>query len=475
MERLPSQLADVLFHRLLRRRLLFPSLLEVFKHCVEEVNLKGENSVDAEWMGYLGGFHYLRTLNLSYCRKISSSFLWPITGLVNLKELDLSRCSKLTDARIRHLLSIPVLEKLWIAETGVTVEGVILLHSLTNLSLLDLGGLPVTDVALRSLQALTKLQYLDIWGSELSNKGASVLKMFRGLSFLNLAWTKVTSLPTLPSIAYLNMSNCIVNSIFEGEGGKVMLERIILSGATISDGSEAFQYVEASRLALLNLSNSSLNSFRFLRCMNAITELDLSGCCVEDDSVEYIACIGASLRYLNLNKTKVSSAGVGTLVGHAPNLETLLLSYTGIDDNAIVYISTMPLLKFISLSGTNVKGVLHLYFFSSSSSIAIHSLDHLERLELEETQIKDAAPSPLSSICKLGYLSLRSGPLTDACLYHLSLIRNLINLVVRDVVLTNAGMYTFNPPSSLKMLDLRGCWLLTDDALLSFCQKHPFN
>lgn len=190
--------------------------------------------------------------------------------------------------------------------------------------------------------------------------------MFRGLNFLNLAWTKVTSLPTLPSLAYLNMSNCIVNSVFEAEGDKVMLERFILSGATISDGSEVFLYVEASRLALLNLSNSSLHSFGFLTCMNAITELDLSGCCVGDDSVEYIACIGASLRYLNLSNTKVSSAGVGTLAGHAPNLETLLLSYTVIDDNAISYISTMPLLKFISLSGTKVKGtafVLFLVFF----------------------------------------------------------------------------------------------------------------
>ncbi|XP_031095224.1 uncharacterized protein LOC115999516 [Ipomoea triloba] len=84
LERLPSQLADVLFHRLLRRRLLFPSLLEVFKHCVEEVNLKGENSVDAKWMAYLGGFHYLRTLNMSDCRKMSSSSLWPITDYIIL-------------------------------------------------------------------------------------------------------------------------------------------------------------------------------------------------------------------------------------------------------------------------------------------------------------------------------------------------------------------------------------------------------
>lgn len=34
LERLPSQLADVLLHRLLRRRLLFPSLLEYVSHLI---------------------------------------------------------------------------------------------------------------------------------------------------------------------------------------------------------------------------------------------------------------------------------------------------------------------------------------------------------------------------------------------------------------------------------------------------------
>lgn len=75
--------------------------------------------------------------------------------MTNLKEVDLSRCSKVTDAGIRHLLSVSTLEKLHIAETGVTAEGISLLSSLVNLSLLDLGGLPVTDRALSSLQVYT--------------------------------------------------------------------------------------------------------------------------------------------------------------------------------------------------------------------------------------------------------------------------------------------------------------------------------
>lgn len=72
----------------------------------------------------------------------------------SLRDLDFSRCSKVTDAGIRHLLSITTLEKLCISETGVSANGVMLLASLRNLSLLDLGGLPVTDQTLSCLQVI---------------------------------------------------------------------------------------------------------------------------------------------------------------------------------------------------------------------------------------------------------------------------------------------------------------------------------
>lgn len=72
--------------------------------------------------------------------------------MTTLRELNVSRCLKVTDAGIRHLLSIPTLEKLCIAETGITAHGVALISSLKTLVFLDLGGLPVTDQALSSLQ-----------------------------------------------------------------------------------------------------------------------------------------------------------------------------------------------------------------------------------------------------------------------------------------------------------------------------------
>ena len=75
-----------------------------------------------------------------------------VLGMSTLKELDVSRCLKVTDIGLKHLLCIPNLEKLSVSETAVTSEGVTGLSSLTNLSILDLGGLPVTDQTLCSLQ-----------------------------------------------------------------------------------------------------------------------------------------------------------------------------------------------------------------------------------------------------------------------------------------------------------------------------------
>lgn len=74
--------------------------------------------------------------------------------MTSLKELNLSRCLKVNDASIGHIVSISTLEKLYISETGISANGVKLLSSLKNLSVLDLGGLPVTDLALSSIQVL---------------------------------------------------------------------------------------------------------------------------------------------------------------------------------------------------------------------------------------------------------------------------------------------------------------------------------
>lgn len=164
------------------------------------------------------------------------------------------------------------------------------------------------------------------------------------------------NLPNLPSLAYLNMSNCTIKSILEGNDDKAPLEKLVMSGAMFVDDYEAFMHIEASLMSYLDLSNSSLHRFCFLPRLKFLEHLDLCSTVIGDDAIQEIASIGANFRYLNLCKTKISSAGIEILAGHVPHLEILLLSNTSVDDIALSYIGLMPSLKEIDLSNTNIKG-----------------------------------------------------------------------------------------------------------------------
>ncbi|XP_022136502.1 F-box/LRR-repeat protein 14 isoform X2 [Momordica charantia] len=427
-------------------------------------------------MAYLGAYRYLRSLNLSNCHRLSSSGIWAIAGMTTLRELNLSRCSKVTDAGIRHLLSIPTLEKLCIAETGITAHGVTLLSSLKTLVFLDLGGLAVTDQALSSLQVLTKLQYLDLWGSKISNTGSDVLQMFPKLNFLNIAWTNVTKFPNLPHLESLNVSNCVIDSTIKGSGAKVPLRKLIASGATFSNETEDLEFVGTSFLNHLDFSNACLHRFCFLPHMKALEHLDLSSTAIGDNSAGLIASVGENLKHLNLSCTTVSSSGVGILAGKVPNLETLSLSHTMIDDFAISYISLMPGLKSIDLSETDIKGYIYLSAAEGNEYLSftdLQNLDCLEILNLERTHVDDESLRPLSRFRRLSHLLLRSPSLTDVSLSYLSILPKLTILSIRDAVLTNQAFDLLKPAATLQKIDLRGCWLLTEDGLLEFHRRFP--
>lgn len=103
----------------------------------------------------------------------------------------------------------------------------------------------------------------------------------------------------------------------------------------------------------------------------------------------------------------------------------------------------------------------------------LESLNHLERLNLEQTYVSDEALKPLLNLQELRDLSLRSISLTDLALHYLSSLPKLTNLCIHDAVLTNCGLVSFHPSGTLKMMDLSGCWLLTEDAISSFCKTYP--
>ncbi|KAI4369808.1 hypothetical protein MLD38_018212 [Melastoma candidum] len=475
LDRMPPHLAHALLRRLLQRRLLHPSLLEAFKNCVEEFDLNGEVLVDAEWLAYIGGFQHLCCLRAADCYRITSSALWAITGLSTMKELDLSRCVKVNDAAVKHILSLSSLEKLSISETAITSDGISLLGSLLSLSELDLGGLPVTDQTLISLQVLKNLRHLNLWGSKVTDVGAVILGKFPKLNFLNLAWTKVSALPRLPALEYLNISNCVISSIFGWTGNKAPLSQLIISGANFPNMEEALMNIDTSLFTFLDVSHSFLPNFGFLSGMSSLEHLDLSSSGIKDDSLELFAKIGSKLRYLNLSKTGVTSDGVSVLAGYVPKLEVLSISHSLIDDLALAYIGTISSLKDLDLSHTRIKGITSKDTTSEHRHLSLTALRslQLERLNIEQTLVQDDTLLPLCHLTELRHLSLQNNHLTDLSLHQLSPLQKLKTLGFRDAVLTARGLELYKPPKSLEMMDLTGCWLLSVDALKEFQRKHP--
>lgn len=477
LERMPNHLGGLIFNCLLKRRLLAPPLLEVFQQSVEEVNLKGEIFVDTEWLAYLGAYRHLRLANLADCKAVNNSALWNLAGITTLEELDLSRCSRVTNAGLEHLLSLPNLKTLSISETGIKADGVARLSVLTSLMSLDLGGLPVTDLVVSSLQVLTQLHQLVMWGSKVSNEGAILLKTFPKLNCLNLAWTNVTQLPALVSLTSLNMSNCTIESILDGlEEPETSLVTLHFSGASFIDAYRVLSGLHARNLTFLDLSRSSINNVSFLADMNRLECLDLSCTGVTDSSMNLVAEIGANLKHLNLSNTRVTSDALAILYGNVPKLEFISLSHTMVDDNALAYLGLIPALRSISLSFTNIKGFIHV---GESESIphfslaSLQQLQHLEILDLENTHISDVACQPLTFLKELYHLSLRSDFLSDIALHTVSSLSKLKYLSIQGAVVTKAGLCSFVPPPLLQVLDLRDCWLLTKEGILEFWKTYP--
>ena len=107
------------------------------------------------------------------------------------------------------------------------------------------------------------------------------------------------------------------------------------------------------------------------------------------------------------------------------------------------------------------------------SMSAFEHLKYLESLNLEDTPLSAEVIPPLASFAALKYLYLKSDFLSDPALHALSAASNLIHLGFCGNILSSSGLLQFVPPATLCVLDLSGCWILTGDAISTFCKRHP--
>eukprot|EP00850_Spirogloea_muscicola_P020502 SM000218S06598 [mRNA] locus=s218:1456:11056:- [translate_table: standard] len=275
IERLPSELAVDLFHALLKNRRITAPLLELFQRVVDDVCLAGHPGVDTTWLVYLGGYSYMKALSLDGCKGVTSASLWHLTGLPLLEKLTVARCAKVGSKALDHILNLPRLSWLSLAETSVKDAALPSLASLTRLSHLDLGGLPVSDNTIVSFEDPVQNELTSALVWNLENTPA-----YRFLALeIDFSWLQLTR-----NVTSIDLSGNLA-SLFISPLAQVAakLKWLNLSETSLTSDDLSLLSGHAPVLETLLLRESAVDdkAFMVLEMMPSLTNVDMRGTAVK--------------------------------------------------------------------------------------------------------------------------------------------------------------------------------------------------
>jgi hypothetical protein len=135
--------------------------------CATDVTLASDRLADAD-LAAVAGLDYLRAFALHDCPRVSGAGLGALTKLPRLKAV--SVVGPLTDAAAPHLARIATLEEVALVRTKLTDAGLKELAGLPLLDTLDLTGTPATGVAFAA-PGWGKLRELNATGTAFADPG----------------------------------------------------------------------------------------------------------------------------------------------------------------------------------------------------------------------------------------------------------------------------------------------------------------
>jgi len=248
----------------------------------------------------------------------------------------------------------------------------------TDLFMLNLGRLSVTDADMKYVGRISGLHILNLRGTPITDKGVAHLSFLTRLETLYLDNTKITD----NGLDYLK--------------GMTNLAHLDLAQNT---GSEPPRITDAGA--------------EKIGAMKTLFYLNLEGSAVTDNGISKL--YGLSHLYsLNLSKSKVTDAGLASLQSLS-TLRDLFLNDTAVTDTGLAQLRGMQMLQNISLNNSKVteKGLDPLNAFGGLSSLEFRSTD----------PISSAGMNSLKSMRVLRKLTINKGQLTDDLLKDLKTAR----------------------------------------------------
>jgi len=258
------------------------------------------------------------------------------------------RGSWIYDSQMIELARMPHLERLDLSHTRISDEGMLYLkpaREITDLNLffteqitdqgihaigdwkklkrLNLRGTRISDGALETISHLTQLEALDIANTQITDNGLDSLMTLINLKELSLGRRlesdrELELLRLLPTLTYLDLSGPT-----GAERPDTTYRRVRQSGAMRPELVHAIAELKNLRVLRIGYSNVDGDALKSFASLKQLERLGLEGCTrVNDEAVSELSH-WPSLKYVDLQDTPATQAGVEALQKAKPILRIL--------------------------------------------------------------------------------------------------------------------------------------------------------
>jgi len=309
---------------------------------VVEVNLR-EVEIDDADLEHLQGLPHLRSVLLNKT-PIGEAGLKTLGEIETLENIDLRGCAT-TNEGVAHLAGLSKLRGLRLSSrqaedtsdlsgaTSYVDDGAMAsIGKLTNLEVLALDNLLVTEAGLAELADLKNLEELYLAGTPIGDEALALLDQFPKLRILRIAETNVSDdglahLVKLPNLKQLDISRCVsvTDAGMEHVGKLTQLTRLNLWRISGLTDAGVAHLAGLREMQWLNLDNILLTDAGLvhLKDMNQLTFLHLGSTAVTDAGLQHLEHL-KKLEYLNVSRSGVTAEGVAALKKKLPQTEIVL-------------------------------------------------------------------------------------------------------------------------------------------------------
>jgi hypothetical protein len=257
------------------------------------INLGATWINDAEMLDLLV-FKKLVQLDLSHTR-ISDEGLLRLAPASQIENLNLLYAEQITDLGMNAIKHWRKLKRLNVRGTRIADDTLEIVSRVTGLEALDIANTNVTDNGLENLAALTSLKHLALGRIRVDESTLGMLRLLSTLESLDLS----------------------------GPRGAVRNQRGRISGPLPDALISAIADLKGLRVLKLGHSEIDGTGLRKLAVLGKVEKLGLECCSRIDDGALKELAAWKALKYLDVQETKVTSAGVSALEAAMPGLQIL--------------------------------------------------------------------------------------------------------------------------------------------------------